>query len=251
MYYLANFPDHWEVTGVAKALEALSRAPCKVHFANLSSATAVNKVLKFKDKLKITCETAPHFMYFTDGDVARGDTKLKSCPPIRNNSNCNLLWELLKMKGIDSIASHHRAIPPTFKALETRSFTRAMPGISSLGVSMQLVWTRLRRPCTSQYEIEHYIVRLSKWMSLKPAQILGVSQDYGSIEPGKFANLIVWSPHQFFSVSDTIAQFPETFPYTDADLYGPITKVMLRGSFVLNEANVVAKGSLLTRSYEF
>lgn len=248
MYYLANFPDHWEVTGITKVFATLQRTPCRLHFANLSSATAVNKVLVNKASLSVTCETAPHFMYYTDEDVARGNTRLKTCPPIRNNANCNLLWDMLKMKGIDCISSHHRAIPLTYKDLDKGSFSRAMPGIPGLGVSLQLVWTRLRRPCTSLFEIEHYIVRLSKWMSLKPAQILGVSQHYGSIEPGKFANLIIWNPHETFEVPETCAAFPDTFPYTGATLYGPISKVMLRGSFIVSDGVLTAKGRITTQS---
>jgi dihydroorotase-like cyclic amidohydrolase len=246
MYYLANFPDHWEFNGVNKALEAIKRTPCRLHFANLSSATAVNQVLKSKSSLSVTCETAPHFLYFTEADVERGNTRLKSCPPIRSRPNCNLIWDLLKMKAIDCISSHHRAIPPTFKALDTGSFKRAMPGLSSLGVSLQLVWTRLRRPCTSQYELEHYIVRLSKWMSLRPAQILGVNQHYGSIEQGKLANLIVWSPHEPYTVSESLPQYPDSFPYTGVTLYGPIAKVMLRGRFVVEGEDLTATGKVVT-----
>jgi len=139
--HVANIPDKWELKGVKKILEVLQAESCKVHICNLSSAAAVNKIRQNKstNDSTVTCDTCPHYMSFSDKDIQDGDTRFKDYPPIRNQANCNLLWELLKLKGIDIISSHHASIPSEYKNLDNGSFRKAVSGINGLGFSMQIV----------------------------------------------------------------------------------------------------------------
>ena len=50
----------------------------------------------------------------------------------------------------------------------------------------------LNKPVSSNDQIEHYIVRLGKWLSMHPSQILNIYHKRGSISKGKLADLIVW-----------------------------------------------------------
>ena len=66
--------------------------------------------------------------------------------------------------------------------------------MSTAGLNLQAVWTRLKSPLhMGDRAYQHYIIRLFKWMSTKPAQILGLN-NRGSIEPGKLADFVVWYP---------------------------------------------------------
>jgi allantoinase len=239
--YLANFPDHWETLGVKKVLKTSANYDVKVHICNLSSASAVNALLQRKAS-RVTCDTAAHFLGLTDADVQRGDTRLKCCPPIRNRRNCNLMWELLKLNAINMITSQHRAVPPFYKFLKEGSFKQAVSGISSLGYALQQVWTKLRLPCESEAEMEHYLVRLSKWMSLQPAKFLGISDTRGSIAKGKHADLIIWDPYSRTIASGSNGQFPEVFPYTGQVFYGVVHKVIVRGQIACENGKAKSFG---------
>jgi allantoinase len=242
--YLANFPDYWETHGVKKVLKTSVNYELKVHICNLSSASAVNSLLKRKAS-QVTCDTAAHFLALTDADIQRGDTRLKCCPPIRNRRNCNLMWELLKLNAINMITSQHRAVPPSYKFLREGSFKQAVSGISSLGYALQQVWTKLRVPCESEAEMEHYLVRLSKWMSLQPAMFLGISDTRGSIAKGKLADLIIWDPYSRTIASGPNGQFPEVFPYTGQVFYGVVHKVMIRGQIACENGKAKSFGAFV------
>jgi dihydroorotase-like cyclic amidohydrolase len=136
------------------------------------------------------------------------------------------------MKGIDNISSCHAYISPHHKL--TQNFQTALNGISSLGCTLQSVWFILNKPVSSNDQLEHYIVRLAKWMSLHPAQILGVSDYRGSISKGKIADLVVWNPREKSRLSIDYSYYA-TSPYVGQELLGKIKRVYLRGKIAYEE----------------
>jgi len=247
MCHLANFPDRWERKGVEMVADRLLNGHCRVHICNLSSANAVNKVRKLKCQW-VTCETCPHYLYFTSDQIKDGCTVMKTYPPIRNQSNNELLWDLLKMKGIDVISSNHTPILPRYKFEEEGNFRKALNGVNGLGFSLQAVWTQLRSQCTTNEQSEHYIVRLSKWLSLSPAKLLGISHLRGTIDKGRFADLIVWQPREKYRVYTSPTQYPSMCPYVDETLYGKIHRVYLRGYVAFDEGSLLPKGKRVYRN---
>ena len=225
-YHLANYPEHWECSGVERIVELLN-PQSKVHFQNISSAGALNQIRKTKKKIKgVTCEIPAAHLFFTSASINNSDTRFKNTPPVRNQGNYNLLWDLLKMKGIDSISSQHASIMPIQKL--TGNFQQALNGISSLGCSLQAVWNVINIPVSTTEQLEHYIIRLAKWFSLHPAKILNVESKRGSIEKGKYADLIIWNPRERFIVDNTYA-YSQTSPFMNQKLMGIVKKVFLRG----------------------
>ena len=58
LHYIANCPESWEINGVNAILKAIKQVSCRVHIANLSSASAVSKIRKEKYGCKsLSCET--------------------------------------------------------------------------------------------------------------------------------------------------------------------------------------------------
>ena len=243
-YHLANYPDHWEIAGLEKIIEYLSPAT-RVHFQNISSATSLNRVRQIRHKFKYaTCEIPATHLYFTSASVNISDTRFKNTPPVRNQGNCNLLWDLLKMKGIDAVSSQHACIETNKK--KTGNFQQALNGISSIGFTLQAMWSVLNIPVSSHEQLEHYIIRLAKWLSLYPAQILGVDKDRGSIEVGKNADLFIWKPLEKVSVGRSYA-YRETSPFAGLELFGRIHQVFIRGEKVF-DGFAVSAGKVIVRS---
>jgi dihydroorotase-like cyclic amidohydrolase len=65
-------------------------------------------------------------------------------------------------------------------------------------------------------------------MSVRPAEILGIDKDRGSIAVGKYADLIIWRPEHFPS-HKSWSHFPHHNPYLGRNLYGQVTTVFLHG----------------------
>lgn len=218
----------------------------------MSAAASFGKIAKKGDddpSATLTTETSPHYLYFTMDAVPDGDTRYKLLPPIRNKTNCNLLWELLKVKCIDLISSHHASVPTHLKFLDAGSFKRAVSGINGIGCSLSAVWTKLRMPAVDSEAVrERYIVRLAKWMSHAPARLLGIANKRGSIERGKFADIVVWQPNVPFDVDRRWTKFPELNPYRGKRMYGHIQCVFVRGQLAFEEGEVRSVGRLCMRS---
>jgi hypothetical protein len=243
-YHLANYPDHWEVVGIEKILEHLS-STTRIHFQNISSASSLNRVRQMRSKFRFaTCEIPASHLYFTSASVSISDTRFKNTPPVRNQGNCNLLWDLLKMKGIDSVSSQHAYIEASKK--KTGNFQQALNGISSIGFTLQAIWTILNIPVSTHEQLEHYIVRLAKWLSLHPAQILGVDGNRGSLEPGKSADFFLWKPREKVTVGNGYF-YCDTSPFVGHDLFGKVEIVYLRGKEVFS-GHSVPLGRRIVRS---
>lgn len=245
--HVANCSEYWETSGVETVLAVMNeeRTRCRVHLVNLSTATAVNKVFSKKNETKVTCETAPHYLYFSMEVVGEGDTRFKTFPPIRNKANSELLLELLKLEAIEIIASHHTSVPHSLKLPPTRSFRQALNGINSLGFSLPAVWSILKPHITSDFQ--HYFIRLSKWMSLAPAKLLGIEHLKGEIKAGLHADLVVWNPYERFEARSR-SKHGKMSPYDQKEMYGKVKVVYVRGQVAWSENEEwVGRGTIISK----
>ena len=149
------------------------------------------------------------------------------------------------MKVIDVIASNHTAVAKELKFQDLGSFKKALGGIECLGYTLQAVWTRLKARFTSN--LERYLTRLAKWLSLAPAKLISIARHRGSIEKGKLADIIIWSP---YSKSRTVncGRDPALSPYSDVDLDGTIHRVYVRGKIAYNEGSFTPVGRRVVRT---
>lgn len=242
LFHLAQYPDSMELRGIETLVAALPACSRSIHICNLSSANAIARVQQMRETgCLLTCETCPHFLFFTDKAVEDGDTRFKNFPPIRNSSNCNFLWELLTMNQIETICSQHR---PVLEILKCKpSFSHAVSGVNGLGFTLQVMWTLLRRPFTQVPE--HYLVRLAKWTAFNPAQILSLRKR-GSIAPGMYADIVIWDPFQALSIGQTYSRQRHQCPYLGLKLYGAVHKVYVRGKLAYDQGVFQPVGRLVS-----
>lgn len=192
----------------------------------------------------LTSEVPATLLYFSSDDIEGRDTRFKSNCVIRNRSNHALIWDILKFKGIDTISSQHASIESDFKQ---SSYTHALNGINCMGFSLQAVWTSLRKTVTKKEQLEHYLVRISKWMSLNPAMTIQCASERGSIEKGKLADLVIWKPYETRKVDNILSENPEMNPFFGHLLDGRICRVYLRGLLAFNDGAFRAHGRKIVR----
>lgn len=224
--YLANYPEGSDVDGVqilAEALDGDSSTP--IHIINVSSEIALGLLLELKQQRGLlSLETAAHFLYFNAEKIQDGNTLLKCTPPIRDDENRKSLIERFKEDKIDSLSSGHVSFSAEEKDFRHGDFKRAVSGIAGLGCALQAAWTACRTD--SEDENDLCIVRLSKAMALAPATVIGLEKERGSIEAGKFADLVVWQPYDLASLVAGL------HPYHEEELMGKLKSVFLRGQRV-------------------
>jgi allantoinase len=177
--YTAACPDLVEINGVKSLRSALEKVgDARVLISNLSSSSVFSLVDEIRDKgFHLKVETTSPYLFFTSQEIAVGDTRFKTYPPIRSAANCNMLWETLKQGQIDMISSNHNPISPEFKFLEERNFRKACSGASTLGYTLSAVWSKLKTPIvTKGTQYNTTISKIFRWLATNPAEFLALNR---------------------------------------------------------------------------
>src|SRR6476469_3671859 len=104
--FLASRPRGAENKAVAEVIERARWTGARAHILHLSSSDALPMIATAKrDGVHLTVETCPHYLTLMAEAIPDGATAYKCCPPIREASNRELLWQGLLDGTIDCIVS--------------------------------------------------------------------------------------------------------------------------------------------------
>jgi dihydroorotase len=85
----------------------------KLHIVHTSSKQAAQMIKEAKSRgLRVTAETAPHYLLMEADDMKKVGPLLKMNPPVRSKDHADILWDGLLNGYIDMIATDHS--PHTF-----------------------------------------------------------------------------------------------------------------------------------------
>jgi allantoinase len=221
--FLRSRPPAAEVTAVAAVIGAAGQTGARAHVLHLSAADAIPLLAAARrDGVRVTAETCPHYLALAAEDVPDGATQFKCCPPIRERDNREQLWRALRDGIIDCVVSDHSPCPPALKRLDSGDFGAAWGGISSVQLSLPVVWTQAR-------ERGHPLDDIARWMATGPAQIAGLAGK-GQIAPGFDADLVAFAPDESFVVDPARLHHRHSLtPYAGARLDGVVRRTWLRG----------------------
>lgn len=210
----------------------------RVHIVHLSSAEALPLLREAQQAgVKITAETCPHYLHFAAETVPAGATEFKCCPPIREETNREELWEGLREGTIDFVVSDHSPCPGEMKLRESGDFMKAWGGIASLQVRLPVVWTEARRRGFSLEDV-------TRWLCANPARQVSLAPQKGTIAVGSDADLVIWNPDQQFTVAAaTLHHRHKISPYEGEVLNGVVLKTFLRGRKIYDVGHFTDKPS--------
>jgi allantoinase len=224
--FLASRPRGAENKAIAEVIERARWTGARAHILHLSSSDALPMIASAKrDGVKLTVETCPHYLTLMAEEIPDGATAYKCCPPIREASNRELLWQGLLDGTIDCIVSDHSPSTLDLKDLENGDFAVAWGGVSSLQLGLSLIWTEARH---RGIPLEQVV----SWMGEKPAALARLSNK-GQLALGYDADFAVFAPDEAFvvDVSKLKHKNPIT-PYDGKALSGVVRKTFLRGAVV-------------------
>jgi allantoinase len=221
--YLASRPKEIENVAVAQVIEAARRTGGHAHIVHLSSSDAMASIASARrDGVRVTAETCPHYLTLSAEDIPDGATAFKCSPPIREASNRDALWNGLQPGVIDLIVSDHSPCTVAMKEVTSGDFGAAWGGISSLQLSLSIVWTEARRR-------KHALTDVVRWMAEGPARLAGLRRK-GKIAPGFDADFCVLAPDASFVVDpDQLYHRNPLTPYAGRRLMGVVRQTWLRG----------------------
>jgi len=240
--FLRSRPRGAENVAVAQVIERARWTDARVHVLHLSSSDALPMIASARrDGVQITVETCPHYLALIAEEVPDGATQFKCCPPIREAGNRTLLWQGLADGTIDCVVSDHSPCTVDLKRLDVGDFGLAWGGISSLEISLPVVWTQAR---ARGYTLQD----VSRWMSAGPAKLARMTRK-GLITLGYDADLVAFAPDAAFVVDPARLHHKNPItPYAGQPLAGVVRSTWLRGRKVLLDGpDAEPFGRLLTR----
>ena len=94
--FLLSRPPSLELNAIKLVVQLTNEyKTVPTHIVHLSAADALNIIKKAKDDgLPLTVETCFHYLCLSAEDVPAGHTEFKCCPPIRNQTNRQRLWQV-------------------------------------------------------------------------------------------------------------------------------------------------------------
>lgn len=219
---LAGLPAMAEELMIQRDLHLVAYSGGRLHFANISTARAVELVREAKRQgLRVTASVAALNLAFTDQTLHTFDANLKVLPPLRTQEDVNALLEGLADGTIDFIASNHVPLDEELKNLE---FPYADFGAIGLQTTFALSNFVLHKKLTTS-QIIHKI-------ALAPRQVLGL--EVPKIEEGAQANLTLFNPDEIFVLqTKNILSKSKNSPLIGKLLRGKVLGVIHRGQVKL------------------
>ena len=233
--YLSSRPRSWEHEAIRMMIDLCRDYDVRTHIVHLSSADAIEMIDNArKEKLRLSTETCPQYLFFNAEDIPDGSTIHKCAPPIREKKNNQRLWTGLNQGVIEFIVSDHSPAPPSIKELSSGNFKRAWGGIAGLQFNLPVVWTMADKN-------GHSIPEVHTWLSRNIASFLGLETKKGIIKEGFDADLVVWSPEEEFLVTEDNIHFRHKIsPYIGHRLKGRVRKTFLSGELVYDDGKFIA-----------
>jgi dihydroorotase len=194
----------------------------QVHFQHLSTARSIEMVREAKARgLSVTCEATTHHFTLTHAECASYDAVFKVNPPLRTDADVAAVRAGLADGTIDCIATDHA--PHTQEAKEA-PFDQAPPGMLGLETALALALTELDLPLAE-------VLGLLSW---RPAAVLGVDDEHGTIAEGRPANLTVIDlDHTWVVDPAALASRSRNTPYAGRQLRGKVRHTLLHGEPVV------------------
>lgn len=127
---------------IERDIGLVRKTGCKYHVCHISTAESVELIRKAKaEGLDVTCETAPHYLVFTDADLLE-DGRFKMNPPLRSKTDRNALIEGILDGTVDMIATDHA---PHSKEEKSKGLEKSAFGIVGLETAFPVLYTHLVR----------------------------------------------------------------------------------------------------------
>ncbi|PPQ63996.1 hypothetical protein CVT24_009425 [Panaeolus cyanescens] len=229
--FLASRPQQLEIDAISLIIKLLREYPTlRCHIVHLSAASALPLIRDARaEGLPLTVETCFHYLCLAAEDIPSGHAEFKCCPPVRENSNRESLWDALEEGLIDFVVSDHSPCTLDLKKLDDGYIMSAWGGISTLGLGLSLLWTEGQKRGIN-------IPKIIEWTSKNTAKHAGLGGSKGELAIGSDGDIIVWDPDYQYEVTNELLQFKNKIsPYQGLKLYGRVEQVYLRGQIAFKQ----------------
>jgi len=217
---LKGIPREAEEIMIARDVLLTRLTKGRLHVAHVSSKGSLDIIAMAKrNKIQVTCETAPHYFSLTDDAIAEHLSMAKMNPPLRTEEDRKAIIEGLRNGLIEVIATDHAPHLPNDKMQE---IAFAPFGIIGLETAVPLIITVLVKGNGFSY------LQAFEKVTVNPCRILGI--DRGYIKEGAIADITIINPDKKIIIDENfIISRCKNTPFMGRELYGLVEYTICNG----------------------
>ncbi len=195
-----------------------------LHVAHLSTKKALDAVTAARrDRLRVTCEVAPHHFALNEERVGDYDTHARMNPPLRAESDRAAMIRGILDGHVDCIATDHA---PHASHEKEQEFELAPNGITGLETALGLTLSVLHK----QHGMP--LGRVLAMLTHRPAQVLSLA-GRGTLAVGSHADVVLFDPAETwtFHAKDSRSKSRNT-PFDGWPMLGRVHMTISEGRIV-------------------
>jgi len=181
-------PPHVEALAIATLLALNESIGAQLHIAHLSCAEALAVLRRFQATgARVSAETCPHYLFFTEADLERLGSYAKVNPPLRKKADQEALWQGLLDGSLLAITTDHSPFTVAEKERAREDLWAAPPGAS--GVE-ELLLAVMHEALGGRLSINQAVALVAS----NGAKRFGIYPERGHIGIGAAADLVLYDP---------------------------------------------------------
>ena len=213
-----------EYEEVIRDINLSEKTGCQFHACHISTKESVDAIRQAKAKgLKVSGETGPHYLAFTDMDLQEsGNWKMN--PPIRSEEDRQALIKGVQDGTIECIITDHA---PHSREEKSKGLAGSSMGVVGLETSFAAVNTYMVEKGYISFE------KLVEVMSINPRKIFGLES---GIQIGKPADITIVDPKTKWVVNpEEFISMGKATPFAGKTLTGKVIATIYNGDFAYSE----------------
>lgn len=219
-----GMPRAAEDAGTAREIALAAAYDVPIHICHVSTYTSADMIRDAKKRgIRVTAETAPHYLMLTEDELLKRDADYRMNPPLRTERDRKAMIEALLDGTIDAVATDHAPHTPMEKA----DFDSAPNGSIGMETSFAASYTVLVK---SGLMTETDLIRK---MSFNPAKILNINA--GTLSAGAPADLMLYKEEDWTVDPAKLHGKSKNTPFKGLTLSAKVRLTICGGKIVYNE----------------
>ena len=201
-------PPETELRAVERVADVAVTTGAWFHIVHVSTPEAAEAIGRARGRARLTCETAPHYLFLDDSWLRRPDGHRWLCtPPLRDAARVIRLREMAREGAFNTFATDHCAFTVEDKDRGREELGYAPFGLAGLSALPRLIFALNRE------QPERAFAEMSLRLAENPARLAGLEGRKGALAPGLDADVAVF---ELTDVEEPLASggagSPETYP---------------------------------------
>ena len=225
-----------ELEAINRILFYAGRTGVRVNIVHVTSPQGVALVAEARAKgVDATAETCPHYVYFTDQDIAERGTWVTCSPPVRGPDAREGMRALVSDGAVLTVGSDHGPVDPALKRRGSNNVLDGQPGFPGNETMVPLLLNLAAEGICS-------LERLAALTAEAPARLYGLYPRKGVIAEGSDADFTIVDPGAEWTISaERLVGKAGWTPYEGLSVRGRVEATVVRGRVVARHGQVAAE----------